>query len=338
MAWGKLRVSYKLLGTLRAFAMHDYIVSRRIKKMFGQIDIIHTWARGARETLKTAAMLGIPTVLERQNAHTRFAYQVVKKECERIGVSLPSNQSHAFNADVLRKEEEEYRLAYRLLCPSDFVVRTFVDQGFEKTKLMRHTYGFDEKRFYPDNRPNGLNRGLTMLFVGECSVRKGLHFALEAWFRSPAHKNGAFMIAGEFLPEYAKRLSPMLNHPSIRVLGHRNDIPELMRNSDILVLPSIEEGSALVTYEARGSGCVVLVSDSAGSPSKHMEDALIHPVGNIEVLEKHITMLDQDRGFLKKLRAASLRGISDITWNAAGIRLLQVYRDVIESKVRYEGN
>jgi glycosyltransferase involved in cell wall biosynthesis len=42
----------------------------------------------------------------------------------------------------------------------------------------------------------------------------------------------------------------MLSHPSVQVLGHRKDIPELMQQSDVLVLPSIEEGSALVTSEA----------------------------------------------------------------------------------------
>ncbi len=55
LARGKLRIPYKLLGSNRAFALHDYIVSRRIEKLAGQIDIIHTWPLGARETLKTAA-------------------------------------------------------------------------------------------------------------------------------------------------------------------------------------------------------------------------------------------------------------------------------------------
>ena len=32
---------------------------------------------------------GIPTVLERPNAHTRFAYEVVRRECERLGIELP---------------------------------------------------------------------------------------------------------------------------------------------------------------------------------------------------------------------------------------------------------
>ena len=40
---------------MRAVALHDRIVARRIEKLAGQIDIIHTWPLGALETLKTAA-------------------------------------------------------------------------------------------------------------------------------------------------------------------------------------------------------------------------------------------------------------------------------------------
>ena len=81
------------------------------------------------ETLRAAARLGIPTVLERPNAHTRFAYEVVAAECERLGITLPPDHEHAYNAEILRHEEEEYELADYLLCPSDFVVKTFLDAG-----------------------------------------------------------------------------------------------------------------------------------------------------------------------------------------------------------------
>ena len=97
LAWGKLRLPYKLFGTMRTCALHDYIVSKRLEKLAGQIDIIHTWPIGALQTLKTARRLGIPTVLERCNSHTRFAYEVVQKECERIGVPLPPDHEHASN-------------------------------------------------------------------------------------------------------------------------------------------------------------------------------------------------------------------------------------------------
>ena len=79
LARGRFRLPYRVVGTMRAVAMHDRIVARRIEKMVGQIDVIHTWPTGSLETLKTAARLGIPTVLERPNAHTGFAMEVVKR-------------------------------------------------------------------------------------------------------------------------------------------------------------------------------------------------------------------------------------------------------------------
>jgi glycosyltransferase involved in cell wall biosynthesis len=332
LAWGRLRVSYKVLGMMRACALHDYIVSKRVEKLAGKIDIIHTWPLAARRTLATARRLGIPTVLERPNVHTRFAYEVVRKECDRIGVPLPPGHEHEYNAANLAKEEVEYKLADALLCPSDYVVKTFRDRGFAPEKLVRHIYGFDESRFFPDPRPRDSKRGLTMLFVGVCAVRKGLHFALEAWLKSSACRDGQFLIAGGFIPDYEKKLKSMLSHPSVKALGHRTDVPELMRRSDILVLPSIEEGSALATSEARGSGCVLLVSDAAGAHCRHEENALVHPAGDVETLARHITQLDQGRTLLERLRAASLNTIHEITWTAAGVKLLQAYRETLTTK------
>lgn len=329
---GRLRISYRLVGSMRARALHDYIVSRRIEKMVGEIDIIHTWPQAARRTLKTAAKLGIPTALERPNAHTRFAYEVVQQECERLGITMPPGHEHAYNADVLSLEEEEFRLADRLLCPSDFVASTFLDKGFSPEKLARHQYGFDEKTFNAKGRLWSDKAGLIMLYVGGCAPRKGLHYALEAWLESPAHHTGTFLIAGDFIPGYAEKLSAMLSDPSVRVLGHRKDVPDLMRKSDILVLASIEEGSALVTSEARGSGCVLLVSEASGAICKHMENALVHRVGDVRTLSQHITLLHYDRSLLEKLRTTSLLTIQDITWKEAGRKLLQVYREIIASR------
>ena len=330
LARGKLRIPYKLIGSNRAMALHDYIVSRQMKELASEFDIVHVWPRGARRTIEAAKQLGIPTVLERCNAHTRYAYEVVQKECERLGVALPPGHESAFNEDVLRVEEEEFRLADRLLCPSEFVAKTFVEKGFPPSQLARHRYGFDEKLYYPSSKPRTANSGLCMLFVGVCAVRKGLHYALEAWLRSRASEDGTFLIAGEFIPAYREKLAPILAHPSIRVLGHRTDVPELMRNSDILVLPSIEEGSALVTAEARGSGCVLLVSDAAGASCLHMENALVHRAGDITALTQHINMLNEDRELLNRLRQESLRTCNQNTWNAAGIRLLDVYKETIQ--------
>ena len=100
-----------------------------------EIDIIHTWPSGALRTLKTASALGIPTVLEPPNAHTRFAIDVVKNECDRLGETMPPRHEHGQNPEKVRLEAKEFDRAYRLLCPSDFVARTFLDRGFAPEKL-----------------------------------------------------------------------------------------------------------------------------------------------------------------------------------------------------------
>ncbi|MGO9324630.1 MAG: glycosyltransferase family 4 protein [Terracidiphilus sp.] len=329
LARGRFRIPYRVLGTERACALHDWIVSQRMKQLAGKIDIVHTWPLGSLRTLKTAARLGIPTVLERPNAHTRFAYEVVRKECEKLGVVLSPGHEHAYKPRVLAKEEAEYDAAFRLLCPSDFVVQTFMDQGFSRERLTRDQYGYDESVYHSGQQVRDDRRGLTMLFVGGCAPRKGLHYALQAWLRSPASRNGKFVVAGAFVPGYAEKLSSMLAHPSVEVLGHRSDVAELMRRSDLLVLPSIEEGSALVTSEARASGCVLLVSDAAGAICRHMENALVHRVGDVDQLTEHLTLLDVNRDLLEKLRGASLNTADEITWKAAGRKLLSAYKETI---------
>jgi len=88
---------------MRAFALHDHLVARRLERNWlVRSTLFHTWSLGALHTLKAAAKLGIPAVLERPNAHTRFAYEVVREECERLGVALPADHENAYNEDVLR--------------------------------------------------------------------------------------------------------------------------------------------------------------------------------------------------------------------------------------------
>lgn len=329
LAWGKLRIPYKLLGRMGACVLHDKIVSRRLEKMAGEVDIVHCWPLGSLETLRTAKRLGIPAVLERPNAHTRFCYETVAAECRRIGVSVPH---HDYKPDeqVLAREEQEFELAFRLLCPSEFTAQSFLDRGFSSEKLLRHTYGFDEKAFVPSLTPSDEPKKFTALFVGVDAVRKGLHLALEAWLSSPASCNGMLLVAGELSTEYQKRFAEQLSHPSVLLLGHRNDVPELMRNADILLMPSIEEGFGLVCVEAIGSGCVPLVSKACTDECRHLHNSLVQTIGDVKTLQEHITMLHEDRALLGALKETCVRERLNYTWASASQKLLDVYRVAID--------
>jgi glycosyltransferase involved in cell wall biosynthesis len=101
-------------------------------------------------------------------------------------------------------------------------------------------------------------------------------------------------------------------------LGHRHDVPQLMQSADVLLMPSIEEGFALVCAEAIGAGCVPLASDACTEMCRHMENALVHHVGDVSTLRQQITEVFTAPELLARLRAGALASRLDWTWNAAG--------------------
>ncbi len=329
--WG-VKLPIRLLGTERAAALHDRIVANAIKQTNSKsnIDVIHCWPLGAEETLRTARKLGIKTLVERPNCHTRYAYEVVKQEHKKLGVKLYKSHSHSYNAKRLHREENEYALADLLLCPSEFVARTFQDQGFSKGKIARHQYGFDTSKFTLDSTDSRLNdNNFKMAFVGSCEPRKGLHYAIDAWLASEASENGIFYICGNYTQGYRDFLAKKLAHPSVKEVGFLNDVSGLLQKCHALILPSIEEGSALVTYEARACGCVLLVSEASGAQCVHMHDSLVHRVGDVATLRKHINMLASDRSFYQMLQKNSLAELDQLTWARAAEVLVDIYGHAI---------
>ncbi len=332
---GKARVPERLLGRRAKCRWHDHLAARWIRAHRGFYDVFHGWPLGSLESLHAARAAGAFCLLERPNAHTAFAYAITGRENQRLGVRLPKHHDHSFDAENLAREEQEYAAADALLCPSDFVRNTFLAEGFDPSSLLRHQYGYDPDRFRPRPGPrNGCGKGLVAVFAGVGEPRKGLHIALEAWKQSGAGTDGRLMICGRMEDSYLPAIQDLLDQNGVEVLGPRPDVPELMAMSDVLLLPSLEEGSALVTYEARGAGCVPLVSDHTGAPCTHMLDGLIHPAGNVAALTDHLRLLDGSRDVLAGLRARSLAGADSLTWRQAGQRLLEIYRNPSAAALR----
>lgn len=98
-----------------------------------------------------------------------------------------------------------------------------------------------------------------------------------------------------------------------------------MRESDVFVLPSIEEGSALVTYEAQACGCVLLVSTAAGARCRHGVEGLVHEPRDVADLTGHFRSLLTDPRLLARLRAATVAQAGRLTWAASAGELVEIY-------------
>jgi glycosyltransferase involved in cell wall biosynthesis len=98
-----------------------------------------------------------------------------------------------------------------------------------------------------------------------------------------------------------------------------------MRESDVFVFPSIEEGSALVTYEAQACGCVLVISEATGARCRDGVDGYVHVPGDVAMLTEQLRRLHRDPELLARFRAATLARTDDLTWEAAAQELVRIY-------------
>ena len=319
------RVPHRALGVQRAYTYHDHAVARWLRHHADAVDLVHAWPRGCLATLRAARSLGMPALRESPSPHTASAIRNAAEASEQVGVPLPATHSHAFNSDVLARELEEYAAATAVLVPSSFAFDQFVLEGFPQSALLQHRYGCDLDRFAARSQPRPHDRPFTAVFVGRGDPAKGLHVALEAW-ESASLPNAEFLIAGKVLPDYAAVLGDRLRAPGVRTLGFVRDVPALLTQADVLLLPSWTEGSALVVMEAQASGCVPLVSTSSGADGTPGVDFLEHPVGSAEVLARQLRQLAENPVLLSAMSDRGTQRRAVLSWDHAAQVLLECYR------------
>lgn len=323
------------LRTQRAYDHHDAVVARMLPR--GGFDLVHVWPRACLRTLAVARRHGIPSLREAPSPHTATALRDAARAADERGLTLPHGHSHSLDDAVLAREQAEFAAADHVLVPSEYAAGTFVAEGTPADRVLRTTYGFDPQRFAPRER-DAADRPLRAVFLGRGEPNKGLHVALDAWFASGLPDTGAVLVvAGVLWEPYADQLADQLAHPGVEVRGFVDDTPALLAGADLLLLPSYTEGSALVTYEALGSGCVPLVSTATGAPVRDGVDGFVHEVGDTATLTAQLRTLDADRGLLAAARAAAVARRDELTWDAAGRRLAEVYRSVVPSAARPAG-
>ncbi len=305
--------------------IHDAVTAGLVGRLLGgnADDVVHAWPLASARTLRAAQRRGIPGVREVPNTHTAHAYEVVAREYAALGLEPRRGESHTLNARRLATEESEYAAAAGLLVPSEAVAGSFLERGFDDGKLLRHRYGCTVAE--PPARDSA--GPFTAVFLGRGSPRKGLHTALEAWTASTAAATGRFLVYGLLDEDYAAILAPLLAHPSVEVRGVTSEPMRVLASADVLLLPTVEEGSALVTYEAQVAGCVPLVSTAAGAVIEEGVTGFTHAVGDVGALTAQLDLLIARPDLLATMSGAALARADELSWAAATQATLAAYRE-----------
>jgi glycosyltransferase involved in cell wall biosynthesis len=140
-----------------------------------------------------------------------------------------------------------------------------------------------------------------LITIARLSPMKGLEYLFEAAaIIRITHPDIKFVIVGDvafanekpYKDQLLMKIESLKLEDTVFMIGLRRDVPELMEQSDILVLPSVYDIFPTVILEAMSSGLPVIATDVGGVPEMVRPDTgIIVPPQNAEALKNAILNL-----------------------------------------------
>jgi starch synthase len=244
---------------------------------------------------------------DRGSTHQRYQQNLVEEEYALWGVDRPVSDER----DTVR-EEAIYAQADAITVPSTYVARSFVAMGVPAEKIYTIPYGVQLANFQPVGEP--VAGEFHVLFAGGAGLRKGVPYLLEA-FANLRHSRKTLRIAG-YVRDNLRDVLYRLPKEQVEFLGPtpRERLVELMSRSDVLVLPSIEEGMALVQAEAMACGCPVIASTNTGADDLFTDgvEGFIVPIRDSGAILDRMQWMVDNPTLAREMRSAAMKRVQSL--------------------------
>ena len=228
---------------------------------------------------------------------------------------------------LIKREIESIKSSTKVICPSKFVKDYMVSNlGKLNSSIAVCPFGVDLKLFSFQNLESEVNPTVNFGFLGQISERKGVKFLLDS-FQDDRFKDCNLFLGGELQKTNIDFSIEDYNKPNIHFLGKTNQL-DFFKKIDILIHPSLIEGSAKVIYEAMAAGVVPVATMNSGSIIEDKKNGLIVKAGDVEDLRKKmIYLLDNypNKDLLENMKNT----IRNYSWNDYSLR----YTRLIEQHI-----
>ncbi len=295
-------------STVRIDRSFDERVARRVNEL--RPNAVYAYDGAALITFREARKHGIIALQELSTSYWKWWQKLVEEEAEcnpDFADLLPASNS----SERVEWREEELRLADYIFVPSEHVRRTLAGVVPEE-KIRVVVYGAPMVR--PRARHNiDPTQPLKVLFVGSLSQRKGISYLLQA-IDMLGSQVDLTLIVGRIAPnarvdEACRRWRWFETLPHAQVL-------EVMQQADVLVLPSLWEGCALVVLEALACGLPVIVTPNTGSSAfvRDGQEGFVVPIRRPEAMAERLELIHRNREMLVQMSHKAQAAAAEHSW------------------------
>ena len=282
---------------------------------FGEATHLYTMLGEVTPLLQAARARGIITVTEIYCHLTGDS--IVERERKRYPGFEPNMPAELFDLD---REwlKQVIELSDWLIVPSQAVEKDLVQNFGVNTERCRIIpYAAGDGWFEIQNKPIPGR----LLFVGTAGLGKGIHILAQA-----ANQLGktpyTYHVAGGVSDRI--RFHPLMSE--LNFLGRipRLDISREYEMADVLVLPSLAEGSAEVTYEALACGIPIITTAEAGSVVRNEVEGFLVPPSDADALAARVRQIVANRELRERMAQSARARAREFTLAQYSKRLAAV--------------
>lgn len=333
----KLRLSHFInTSVFNSFKdnLFDSLVAREIKKL-EQIDIFTGWANYSLECISPAKKIGAKTIIESGSCHIKEQQILLSQEYEKWGIKFkPIYQA------TVNKMTEEYNQTDYIMTLSAFSYQSFIKHGINPKKIFKTPCGIDIDFFCTSPKLDQIipAKKFRVIFVGMISLRKGIPYLIEAWNKLNLPENSTELILiGNIQKDMYQVLKKLDMKKNIKFFGScsRDDLKKLYHESNVFVLPSVEDGFGMVIGEAMACGLPVICSKNTGAndiiqDNKH---GFLVSAQDSEALAEKILWCYQNSELCKEMGNLGKYKILDFSWDNYGNNVFEIYQNIMRGNL-----
>jgi starch synthase len=272
---------------------------------------VYAYDGGALETFRIAHRQGTLCIYELPRGYWRYDKQLLEEEAV-LKPDYAGTLESFIDAEHYERKDLELSLADHIVVPSCHVRSTLQNSPFGARTTHIVAYGTNEAES-PIRSTGSAGPKLRVLFVGQLSQRKGIAYLFEAV--SGMASSVELTVIGTRVGRSPVRDKMLERHRWILALPHQRILEEMARH-DVLVLPSLTEGFALVIGEALSRGLPVMTTRASGGDEiiRDGKEGFLVPIRSSEAIAEKLEILCKDRDLLDHMSVSALKRARQFSW------------------------
>lgn len=209
----------------------------------------------------------IKVIIDHASPNLEYDKKIILRELKKYSLDFNLIEKDLVDNWAINQLNYEFTNASSIHVPSSFVKKTFRNKNYHSKIVINNISANLEKVRHLKQ----LNNDLNIIYVGDFSLRKGVHRMILALCKAHKINIKLNLVGGKFEDHimYDELKKALKLNKNIELISHgklsKNKLLKIYKLSNLMIFPSLCDGYGLVVNEAISNGMPVICSIYAGA-------------------------------------------------------------------------